>query len=328
MKFRAAIFFFFLPLLHCGPCGSVTSEQPRTSTAELVSHSSPQEWLDERTSGIGGSDIGAIMGHSPWASAVTVWAEKMNLYAKEVTPAMERGKLLEPCVLDAYKEKRCLDVYYRPDSFFQSTQSPIFRSSVDGLAESEKIVVEIKTSRHGRKYWGKPGTNDVPDYVRAQVQWAMGVLGPEWKTVEIAAFFGEAEPEICLPEIYRIQRDDEHIAEMQKAALDFWRKIEAEKCPEPRDGLKETMKALTAVYRLGREGEIKDQIVEADDLARQAIEQCEEAIRAGDDMKKEMLRNKIRYFIGESGAKGIRAGNIAYTWSPDRNDVWKLLRKH
>jgi hypothetical protein len=88
------------------------------------------------------------------------------------------------------------------------------------------------------------------------------------------------------------------------------------------------MKALTAVYRLGREGEIKDQIVEADDLARQAIEQCEEAIRAGDDMKKEMLRNKIRYFIGESGAKGIRAGNIAYTWSPDRNDVWKLLRKH
>jgi predicted phage-related endonuclease len=142
-------------------------------------------------------------------------------------------------------------------------QNTIFRSSVDGLVESEKIVVEIKTSRHGRKYWGKPGTDDIPDYVRDQVQWAMGVLGTEWKAAEIAVLFGEDEFQI-----YRVQRDDEYIATLQKAALEFWRTIEAKKCPEPRDGLKETRKALTAIYRLGHEGEIEDQIVEADDMAR------------------------------------------------------------
>ena len=33
-------------------------------------------WLAERRSGIGGSDIAAILGLSPWKTAVDVWLDK------------------------------------------------------------------------------------------------------------------------------------------------------------------------------------------------------------------------------------------------------------
>lgn len=35
-----------------------------------------EEWLKERTQGIGGSDAGCIVGANPWKSARQLWREK------------------------------------------------------------------------------------------------------------------------------------------------------------------------------------------------------------------------------------------------------------
>ena len=35
-----------------------------------------QAWLQERRSGLGGSDVAAIIGASPWKTYAALWAEK------------------------------------------------------------------------------------------------------------------------------------------------------------------------------------------------------------------------------------------------------------
>lgn len=65
-------------------------------------------WLKARTNGIGGSDIGAICGVSPFTSARQVYLSKTGQYADSLKPnaaAVERmsfGHILEPVVADEY----------------------------------------------------------------------------------------------------------------------------------------------------------------------------------------------------------------------------------
>lgn len=37
------------------------------------------EWLEGRRQGIGGSDVAAVLGLSPWKTALDVWNDKLGL---------------------------------------------------------------------------------------------------------------------------------------------------------------------------------------------------------------------------------------------------------
>jgi len=77
-----------------------------SSTADQVSDE--EAWLNARTKGIGGSDIGAICGVSPFSSARQVYLTKTGQYSDALTfsdVAKERmhfGHMLEPIVADEY----------------------------------------------------------------------------------------------------------------------------------------------------------------------------------------------------------------------------------
>ena len=68
-------------------------------------------WLAARTRGIGGSDVGAICGVSPFSSARQVYMSKTGQYAEALIPneaARERmhfGHVLEPVVADEYMRR-------------------------------------------------------------------------------------------------------------------------------------------------------------------------------------------------------------------------------
>ena len=44
-----------------------------------------EEWKEIRRQGLGGSDAGIVMGHSPWSSRLNLWKEKRGLL--EETPS-------------------------------------------------------------------------------------------------------------------------------------------------------------------------------------------------------------------------------------------------
>ena len=63
-----------------------------------------KEWLDFRRQHIGASDCAAILGKDPFKTKLTVYYEKLGKES-EVTPAMQRGKLLEPKARDYFAKK-------------------------------------------------------------------------------------------------------------------------------------------------------------------------------------------------------------------------------
>lgn len=69
------------------------------------------EWLKARTRGIGGSDVGAICGVSPFTSARQVYLNKTGQFQDALKPndaAKERmhfGHMLEPIVADEYSQR-------------------------------------------------------------------------------------------------------------------------------------------------------------------------------------------------------------------------------
>ena len=62
-----------------------------------------EEWLNERRSGIGGSDAAAVMGLNPWKSPLDVYLDKTGqLMESPDNPALYWGRVLEEVVAREY----------------------------------------------------------------------------------------------------------------------------------------------------------------------------------------------------------------------------------
>ena len=71
-----------------------------------------QEWLEQRTLGLGGSDMGAVLGVSPYKTAYEVWLEKTRrvpLDSKKTAPIL-RGIHLESVAADVIAERTGLEL--------------------------------------------------------------------------------------------------------------------------------------------------------------------------------------------------------------------------
>lgn len=144
-----------------------------------VTQGSP-EWLEARRQGIGGSDIGVILGLSPWSTPHDLWMAKVHGDSFEGNEAMEWGKRLEPVIVDKWSEGHPEYTVSPPPGLAVDSRHPVALASADGLlstglawdARTEPIgVLEVKT---GSAPWKSPP----PNYL-AQLQWYLGVYGVE-----------------------------------------------------------------------------------------------------------------------------------------------------
>lgn len=147
-----------------------------TTTAELVGNfpNGSEEWLEARTRGIGGSDIGTIAGVNKWQSPGELWAQKTGrLPAIEPNAAMEWGTRLEPVILDKFAEEHPEFELLRDVGSWRSIERPWQLANPDGIAMgvTQPWLVEVKTAKFD--YW----KGDVPNNYKAQVQWYLDVLG-------------------------------------------------------------------------------------------------------------------------------------------------------
>ena len=187
-------------------------------TAKPVPTSSREEWLELRRNHIGGSDIGPIMGWSPYATREDVRAEKLTGATKPDTKAMQRGRLLEPAILAWVAEE--YQVQFDPayggvawvDGFQHYTPDAV---TTDGILIEAKST-GIRDAEHG---WGRAGgfKGDVPLHYAAQVIWGLGVLGlrEAWCAVLAGApTFGFAR--------YRVEFNADHYAFLVEKARIFY----------------------------------------------------------------------------------------------------------
>ncbi len=149
-------------------------------TAELLGHYEPgsPEWHNIRARGLGGSEIAAVLGLSPYESRFSLWHRKQGLADPQPeNDAMRAGRYLEPAVAqmfaDAHPEYQ-LDI----TGTWRNRARPWQIANPDRLiiTETGRELLEIKTARTADG-WGTEGTDEIPVYYRAQVLWYLDVLG-------------------------------------------------------------------------------------------------------------------------------------------------------
>jgi len=256
-----------------------------------VFESGTSEWHEARADGIGGSEIGTLMGLNPWESAYSLWAKRLGLIPTEPLTSMAAkiGTKLEEPILELFAtEHPELDVYVT--GTYQHPEIPYLHANPDALAydkeNDEWIVIEVKTSRN---YWYETP----PQYV-AQVQHYLNVLN--LKRGMIVALVGMDYQEVSVP------RDDFEISVANRTAAQWWKCLTEGTQPEW-DGSESTYETVRKMHPA-----ITDEEVEVDGghyllLAQDKFEQAQkEFLTAKAAVMKEMGTAK-HAFVEINGEK-------------------------
>jgi putative phage-type endonuclease len=179
----------------------------------------------DRAKFIGGSDIGAVLGISPWRTPLQLWQDK-------ITPRVEgqqkkvftRGIRWESVVAEMLVESlerqgRKVEIV-TSNTRYQDTDLPFLAAEIDFELRldgaSDITNCELKTVHPFRmREWGDSGSDDLPVYYTAQVMHGLGVT--RRTSGMLAALFGADELRT-----YPVEADAETIAGMRSQALTFW----------------------------------------------------------------------------------------------------------
>ena len=243
------------------------------------------QWLEERRRGIGGSDIAAIMGLSPWKTAFRVYQEKRREVADwQGNESTDWGQRLEPMIRQWYSDTTGRPVRV-PDKILVHEKHPFMFASLDGFTDDKRIV-EIKTARSGHG-WGEAGTDEIPDYYALQVQHYMIVTGFEVSDIPVSISGGP-------PEMYEVPADRELQELIIEAAAAFWKQVEAGIPPEP------TCYA-DAVARFGK-SKAEGIIIASEGTAGDIIKLKDvRSIQKDLEAQEEELKSRIILALGERG---------------------------
>lgn len=179
------------------------------------------EWLKARRNSIGSSDIAAILGVSPWRTALDVWREKTATGEPEITSnwAQARGIELEPEARDRYEE--VVGRKYPPRSFtHQEAQN--FTCSMDGFDEESYTGVEIKCP--GAKDHALAKQGKVPEKYLPQIEWQYFVSNA--KKIDYVSYFSN---ELVIVPV-EPPSHERRMYLMLKAA-EFWHYVQERKQP-------------------------------------------------------------------------------------------------
>lgn len=208
----------------------------------------------DRTKFLGGSDVAAILGVSPWRNRVDLWADKITPRVEDTTnvAAKRRGHRLEPYILDMIREEHGLEII-RANERYIDVAIPFLAAEIDAeYSDGDQAQnIEIKTVHPFKaKEWGDIGTDSLPLHYIAQVQHGLGVTGRD--ICKVFALIGdELKP-------YTVTRDDELIRVMREQCVEFWNRYVVPKMQPPIDyEAKNVLDTLKRLYP-GTDGTVID----------------------------------------------------------------------
>jgi putative phage-type endonuclease len=310
------------------------AEGQRLAASQVLAQakaSAHEEWLAKRRSGIGGSDIAAILGLSTWKTAVGVWLDKTGQSTEDAVGNSEAayfGTLFEAEIAREYGRRtdravqRVNRILRHPEhewaigNIDRAVVSPGSRVRVaedGGTLLGADGLLEVKTaSMFKASEWGRDGDDDaVPLHYQAQVMWYLGITGQPW--CDVTALIGGQRMVIR-----RIHRDDETIAAMLERAHEFWhRHVLTRKPPEPAKA--QDVERLFPADN-GEAIEATDDLLAAYNAAREAKARIAQA-----EADFESAIERIKLALGERSALTLN-GRPLVTWKaakPTRRTDWK-----
>lgn len=200
----------------------------------------------DRREYIGGSDIAAIFGVSPWKTALELYEEKIaeEYIEPVVEPEREklfrRGKKLEPWVIELLEEERGIYVvkrnqrYADPEFDFMTCEVDFEYMDEIGLCNGEAKTISPFAARE----WGEPETDEIPLSYCLQSLW--GQMITNRPATLVGALIGADDLRV-----YQVKRDEELIAEIRRRALVFWVEHVTARVPPPPQNASDTVKLLS-----------------------------------------------------------------------------------
>lgn len=254
-------------------------------------------FLRERRTGVGGSDAAAILGVSPWSSALGAWALKRGIMPDtEASERMVWGNRLEHAIRTGFNQDYGTH-YLKPPKMFRHERWPFAIGHLDGL--EGRRVLEVKKADFKSQEWGEQGTDTIPAHYYAQVQHYLLVVAGE--VADVAVLFGGNTME-------RYEVPANH--HFQQALLDdearFWQQVMTGTQPAP-DGSTDAGRALRQLYPR-TEVESVEATPELEQIASEYIRATATAAEASTEALR--MRQQLEAYMGAAG-KLIGAGFTA-----------------
>ena len=200
----------------------------------------PRRPRHDRRKFLGGSEIAAVMGISPWQTPVELWKDKTGrAEPRAIDPVREgilrRGKRLEPIVremaIDKLRQRGLQVELVAKNRRYFDGEMPWLTSEIDfevvlsGVAEidgtevrfhRELVTADCKTAAgFARRGWGAEDTDALPLYYAAQFMQGLDLTSLD--RCLCAALIGLDDVAL-----YWVTRDDVTIAAMRQRAESFW----------------------------------------------------------------------------------------------------------
>lgn len=205
-----------------------------------------EQWHYYRTLGIGGSDVGAIFGISPWTTAREVYLRKTGASINEQKIDAGQsfifmyGHAMEPIVANTFQEITGLEVQI--DTYmYRHKEYPFMQANIDRfviMPDGKKALLECKTTTFFNKsHWEN---NQVPMYYKLQCQHYMAILDVD--VCYIACIYGNTINDFVCRRIDRDLDEEKKLIEIEK---EFWENnVLLQSPPMSRDGKLETVTSL------------------------------------------------------------------------------------
>ena len=298
--------------LHTGKDGSKTEIWKGNSMDEAT-------WLQLRMLGIGGSDIGAVVGMSPYSTALDVYEQKLGLAPpKPMNMPMLLGRLMEPIVAALYEMQEGVKLF-KP-GFQRHPVHPWVLGTPDRLVVGQRKGVELKTTAaHNARRWGEAGGDEVPEEHTCQSHWYMPLV--EMDAWDVAVLIGGSDFRIY--HLYGDQR-------FERALFDhgdvFWHEHVLRGIPpvlSPEDLAKTDLAA-----RFPRDKDAR--LLTAGEELLPWIDALERLIPEHKRLEKEIERAKMQLKAAIGDHAGLRGhwGTVSWTANADgRKTDWQRLAR-
>jgi len=274
-----------------------------------MSEMTREQWLQERTKGLGATDCANIIVNSAnqsdrigcWkGSLFSMWSTKMKMSSSDgsTSSAARRGQIMEEYVCRMYQERLGEEANLIAHGLTWHPKRKHIFGTPDRLVELDgvRFGMDAKT-RRSSKGWGDDGSCTLPLDTEIQCRVYMDIFDvPYW---DVATLFGLDDFRL-----YRLERDQELIDDILDVCEEWWQRYVVGETPPSMDGSDRAKEAISRMHPREESAILRSATAAELDLHKELLKIREE--HKSLSTRKLQLENELRASIGDDvGIDGV-----------------------